>query len=99
MLALPKEFAFIAEPFLDAGIDEDHFQDLVLAYYSARKVSPKKNRYTEIRSHVQMMLKEHNRADNILYNPHRNISLNQCFGDSNAPAADWLNLTDWEEWQ
>ena len=98
MLALPKEFAYIVGPFLDAGIDEDRFQDFVVAYYSVCKANQNRNRCTETRNRIQEMIKEQNRLNSKLYNPYRNISLNQCFGENKVPASEWLNLTDWSEW-
>lgn len=95
---MPKEFAYIVEPYIELDLDEDHFQDFVVAYYSVCETSSKKNRCTEVRKAIQETVRQQHRVDNELYNPYRNISLNQCFGDSKASASEWLNLTDWIEW-
>lgn len=33
-----------------------------------------------------------------IYNPYRNISFDQCFGESKAPVSDWLMLPGQSEW-
>lgn len=48
---------------------------------------------------VQTMTQKKKRDQNTLYNPYRNISLNQCIGDSKTPVSEWLNVTGWREWE
>ncbi len=47
---------------------------------------------------LMAFFKQRNRETNMLYNPRRNISMNQCLGDSDTPVSEWMNLTEWREW-
>ena len=47
---------------------------------------------------IEALFKKQRKDENTLYNRHRNISLNQCVGDNTRPVSDWLNVSDWREW-
>ena len=48
---------------------------------------------------IDTMKKKKSSDRNKLYNPYRNISLDQCIGESKTPVSEWLNITDWKEWE
>jgi len=47
---------------------------------------------------LQMAKKTKDEAST-LYNKHRKISLDRCFGESKTPVADILKLPEWREWE
>lgn len=47
---------------------------------------------------IESYFSERNRENKILYNPYKNISLDQCIGESKTPVSEWLNISDWREW-
>jgi hypothetical protein len=48
---------------------------------------------------IRALAQKQRHEQNTLYNPYRNISLNQCFGDSKTPVSEWLNVSGWREWE
>ncbi|MEA4911555.1 MAG: hypothetical protein VB092_02950 [Oscillospiraceae bacterium] len=96
---MPKEFAFIISPFLQEKLSEDEFQECVLAYCAEMHTNGKASRRDRVRERIRKSTAERRREENAIYNPYRNISLNQCFGESKVPISEWMNLTDWKEWE
>ena len=74
----------------------DAFHDIAVICLEEINVSNKRTRLNaqeRIRNHFR----EENNKQRILYNPSRNISLNQCIGESKTPVSEWLNV-GWREW-
>ena len=47
---------------------------------------------------IEKMQAEKARELRLLYNPFRNISLNQSLGGNDVPISEWMLLSDWREW-
>ena len=59
---------------------------------------PNKKALLRARERIREHFREENNKRRTLYNPARNISLNQCIGESKTPVSEWLNVTGWREW-
>ena len=81
-------------PFLSDKITEDDFNECVAICLAAERNSPRDIKHTAAIS-IEAYFKAQRAA---AYNEHRNISLNQTFGESHSPVSDWLNVSDWNEW-
>ena len=96
-MALPEMYIEAILPFLDHPITEDDLHDMISLCYATSSRS--KFRFiNKATKSIQQFFSERRQERNTLYNPYRNISLNQCIGDSNSPVSDWLNVSDWREW-
>ncbi len=85
-------------PFLDLRTDPDQLHDMIV--FCLEEGSRSKAAFKLIvRKRIEELIREKKRVDNHLYNPYRNISLNQCCGDSKTPASEWLNLSGKQEWE
>ena len=60
---------------------------------------PNKKALAVARERIRYYFREESKKQRILYNPSRNISLNQCLGESKTPVSEWLNVTGWQEWE
>lgn len=73
---------------------QDLFHEITLCCYEAldqrRRFSKKK-----AVQYIHEMLKRRREEYYRLYNPRRNISLNQSFGESDIPVSEWLDLSKW----
>ena len=87
--------AVISE-FLSEYTTDDDFHDMIKLCYEAWKLSPE-NPDDSARQMISKNIKDKKFEAAVLYS-RRNISLNQCFGDSKTPAGEFLNLSDQEEW-
>ena len=76
----------------------DDLHDMLLCCYEEQSKS-KIFSTRRVRLRIQEQIREKNRQLNLLYNPRRNISLNQCVGDSDTPVSEWLNVSGWREWE
>lgn len=52
----------------------------------------------EAKQQILERQKERRKIDNAINNPFRNLSLNQCFGDSKTPVSEWLMPPGQNEW-
>lgn len=96
-MALPPKYIDVLLPFLHPRLTEDDFQQMVLLCCETQART--KRAFTcaateAIKNHRAQQRRE----NNALYNPYRNISLDQCIGGSKSPVGSWLNLSDWQEW-
>ena len=84
--------------FLSELTTEDEFHEMILCCYEAWKVQ-KRSPANYARAAIADGIKKRKHEAATLYNKRRNISLDQCFGESKTPAANILNLSDWREWE
>lgn len=96
-MALSPKYIEVMLPFLNYQLSEDDFHEMVslCCCISDRVRDRFVKRATEA---IRDFFAEQRRENNILYNPYRNISLDQSYGDSNSCVSDWLNVSDWREW-
>ena len=78
-------------PLIDAGTTEDDFHEMVMFCYMMNH-DHSKERIEKVRCEIELSFKEIRKENNILYNPHRNISLDQCIGNSKTPVSEWMNF-------
>lgn len=78
--------------------DEDAFHNMIMCCYEAVNEN---GHFSKQKAFINMraLIQKQKHDQNTLYNPYRNISLDQCFGDSKTPVSEWLNVTDWKEWE
>jgi len=95
---LPEKHLNVLLNFLSELTTEDDLHEMILCCYEAWKVQ-KRNPADHARAAIADGIKKRKCEASTLYNKHRNISLDQCFGESKTPAADFLNLSDWREWE
>lgn len=94
---LPINIVSTILPFLCANTSEDDFHEMIVLCYT-KNVHKNRHNQEKASSAISSFFKEKQREENTIYNPHRNISFNQCFGDSNVPLSEWLNVTpNWDE--
>ena len=93
--SLEKCHAAVISEFLNEYTTDDDFHDMIELCYEAWKLSPE-NPADLARQMISKNIKDKKFEAAVLYS-RRNISLNQCFGDSNTPAGEFLNLSDQEE--
>lgn len=77
-------------PFLTAELSEDDFQELVMICYQTQAVSKRDfdlRAASAIRAYFSSRKAECIRSK-------RNLSLDQCIGESKVPVSEWLNLSE-----
>ena len=84
--------------FLSEKTTEDDLHEMILCCYEAWNIQKRKPA-EHARAAIADGIKKRKCEASTLYNKRRNISLDQCFGESKTPAADFLNLTEWREWE
>ena len=77
-------------PFLKAELSEDDFQELVMICYQTQAAS---NRNFDMRAASAMRAYFSSRKAECIRSK-RNLSLDQCIGESKVPVSEWLNLSD-----
>ena len=82
--------------FLNPTTTEDEFNDMVACCCEAWSTKSK-NSAANAAAKIDALFRKQRRDENTLYNRYRNISLNQCIGDSTRPVSDWLNVPDHRE--
>ena len=95
--ALPAEYVSVIASFVDEHTTDDAIHEMIICCYEAWG-DPKRNAASRAKSAIQELILKQRREYNALYNPYRNISFNQCIGDSKTPVSEWLNISDWREW-
>lgn len=76
---------------------EDELHEMIVCCYEAWD-NKRKNPASIARKAISEGIRRRKYEAATLYNGRRNISLNQSFGDSKTPASDFLNLSEWQEW-
>jgi hypothetical protein len=96
-MMLPSAMRKVILPYITEYTDQDFLHDLIVCCYEAMN---ERKAFSKFRAKqiIDTMIRERNRENNILYNPFRNISINQCFGESKVPVSEWMNLSEWREW-
>ena len=94
---LPPQCVKALLPFLKASTQEDDLQEYITLYYEEAAMG-NKGIITRTQERIKAHIAAQNREITHLYNPYRNISLNQCFGESKTPVLEWLDLSGWQEW-
>ena len=96
--ALPRTIKEFVLPLLSTVSEQDELHDLIQCCYETIGGNGRfsKRKASQI---IHMMKEKQRRERYTLYNPYRNISLNQCIGESKTPVSEWLNITDWKEWE
>lgn len=77
-------------PFLKAELSEDDFQELVMICYQTQAASKRNfdlHAASAMRAYISSRKAESIRSK-------RNLSLDQCIGESKVPVSEWLNLSD-----
>ena len=96
-MELPEIYINVMIPFLNHQLTEDNFHEIIAICYAVP--THKRDRFNDRATKaIRNFLTEQQRENNILYNPHRNISLNQSFDNGRSLVSDWLNVSDWKEW-
>jgi len=97
-MGLSENYLNVLLDFLSELTTEDALQEMLLCCCEAWEVQ-KRNPADHARAAIADGIKKRKFEASTLYNKHRNISLDQCFGESKTPAADFLNLSEWREWE
>jgi hypothetical protein len=97
LISLPKAVREAITPFLRPGISLDDLHEMELICLEEMQ-KPKKKALSFAQERIRSHFREEANKQRILYNPSRNISLNQCVGESKTPVSEWLNTTGWREW-
>lgn len=85
--------------FMTASTSEDFFHEMIVCCYNAKEKYCGNTFFKHVHSLISEVIKKQNNETQYLYNSHKNISINQCISDSKTPVSDWLNLSDWSEWE
>lgn len=77
---------------------EDFFSMLVLLCLEANSVTSSRNAFRKQACElIQTAINKKKQEASKLYNPHRNICLDQCYGESKTPLGAWMDFTTVEE--
>lgn len=96
-MSLPKEYIPVINQFLTEATTEDDLHEMIACCCEAWNGN-KRNPTARAKAAIACVFEKERRDANTLYNQYRNISLNQCFGESKTQISEWLNLSDWREW-
>ena len=97
-MALPHEFVLAISPFMTESTSEDFLHEMIVCCYSIKEIYKGKKLVEYAYKSISEIIKKENKEVRYLYNPYKNISLDQCVGDSIKPVSDWLNVSTWSEW-
>ena len=78
-------------PYLNENTDEEWFNEMVCICYE-QNGRFLRNRITVTRQAIDDILREKRAEKYTLYSS-RNISFNQCIGNSKVPVSEWLDVT------
>ena len=97
-MILPLPMREVIIPRITASTDQDLLHEMIVCCY---EVASEYKLFSKAKAvlKIDTMIHIRNRENSILYNPYRNISLNQCVGESHVPVSEWINLSDWQEWE
>jgi ribosomal protein S3AE len=96
---LPRVFVVAITQFLTESTSKDLFHEMIVCCYTVEKEHKGNNFSKYVYSLISETIKKRNRETHHLYNPHRNISLDQYIGNSKHPVSDWLDLSNWDKWE
>lgn len=77
----------------DGGKD-DFFYELVTLCIEAQHAGGR-DFLTRVCKSIDAALYEHKMMKRILYNPYRNLYMDQCYGDSKTPLIDWMDFSSY----
>ena len=90
---LPQECVLAISPFITESTSQDFFHDIIVYSLDAWERC-RGDKFTEcVANLISGAIKKKNDETRNLYNPYKNISIDQCIGDSKAPVSEWLNLS------
>lgn len=90
-----SEFPYINGSYI---VDKDEFfQNLVLYCIEADHAKSSGNFYERALKIVETELQKQRTEMNKLYNPHRNICIDKCYGESKTPLGEWMIFSEQEE--
>lgn len=72
---------------------EDFFSNLVLYCYEADSNHTHGTFCSRTYRLIDAMLSEQRQETRRLYNPHRNLYLDKCYGESKTPLGEWMNFS------
>jgi len=78
-------------PYLNENTDEEQFNEMVCVCYEQNR-SFMRSRINATRQAIDDILREKRYEKYTLYSS-RNISFNQCIGNSKVPVSEWLDVT------
>ncbi len=84
-------------PRITVCTDQDYLHEMIVCCYEVMHERRSFSKALAVKK-IEAMTIQRNRINHVLYNPYRNISLNQSIGESDVPVSEWMNLSDWREW-
>jgi len=90
LMALPKQHIIILNSFLRETTSEDDFHEMVMICYAVWREA-RSHREVLARQRIEAFFSQRKAENCTLYNNRRNLSFNQCIGESKWPVSDWLN--------
>ena len=93
---LPRAVREAIDPFLRPEISLDTLHEMELICFEEMQ-RPNNKALLRAQERIRDYFREESNKFRVLYNP-RNISLNQCIGESKTPVSEWLNVTGRQEW-
>lgn len=85
--------------FIHDKTDADAFHEMVACCYEAWNI--KRSNADAARLAISLFeawCQKRTNEQLTLYNNKRNISFNQCIGESRTPVSEWFNPNNWSEW-
>lgn len=73
---------------------EDFFENLILYCIEADHTASDKKFYSTALHIVDEALYKQRQEFNKLYNPHRNLYLDKCYGESLIPLGEWMDFSE-----
>lgn len=94
---MPSAIKSFILPRISGHTDQDVLHDMIMCCYESIDA---KGRFSKniASAKLKEMAQKKKLEQSILYNPYRNISLNECVGENQVAVSEWLNLSDWREW-
>lgn len=78
--------------------EEDFFYTLVLICMEADQASSNLKAFQQLAcQQIRTELQNRQRETSKLYNPHKNLYLDKCYGDSKIPLGEWMNFGNDED--
>ena len=98
-MVLPKAYLSALTLFIQEHTDPDTFHEMIACCCEAWNTKKRTSDATKLAKELIIsILKKQATERFTLYHDKRNISLDQCIGDSRTPVSEWLLLDDWDEW-
>ena len=94
---LRAEYIEIILQYLSGSTEKDDFYEMIAICLETRG-STSKVRKARARKSIEEYFRVQRKERATLYNNYRNISFNQTVGDRQNLVSDWLNVSDWNEW-